>query len=106
MNQNQTSQKESRTPGRVRLWIVIVSVILALAVGIFAGTRISGLSSLMPPVEASLPQDSSQYTEEEQAVLDRSQSFWTAMEAAGPSVPRSSYLTGSPSNFSAIRRSC
>ncbi len=71
-----------KSPKKIRVWIAVLVAVAALAVGIFAGTRISNLASLMPPVEASLPQDASKYTQEENEIIERSQDFWSAMEQA------------------------
>ncbi len=71
-----------KNPKTIRMWKAVIAVIAALAVGVFAGSRLSDLASLMPPVEASLQQDPSQYTEDEQKILENSQSFWSAMEQA------------------------
>ena len=71
-----------KNPKKVRLWIAVIAVIAALLLGAFAGYHFSNIASLMPPVQASLYQDTSQYTQEEKEILENSQSFWTAMEQA------------------------
>lgn len=62
-------------------WIIvsIFVVIAAFAGGWFLSGRIT---SLMPPVEATIKQDEAQYGEEETKILETSQKFWSAMEQA------------------------
>lgn len=72
----------------VRLWVAVAAAILALAIGLFAGFRLESLSSLMPPVQAALPQDAALYSVEQLALLETSQRFWSAMEQADESGMR------------------
>lgn len=78
-----------KNPKKIRVWIAAAAVIVSLAIGIFAGYRLSNIASLMPPVEAALSQDTSQYTQEETEVLENSQKFWTSMEQADEEGMRS-----------------
>lgn len=62
--------------------VIILSVILVVATAMVTWLITGGWSSFMPPIQATLPQDAGSYGEEERQVLDASQRFWTAMEAA------------------------
>lgn len=62
--------------------VIILSVILVVATAVVTWLITGGWSSFMPPIQAALPQDAGSYGEEERQVLDASQRFWTAMEAA------------------------
>ena len=59
--------------------LIGVSVAAAFVGGWAASGAVGGL---MPPVNPILEQDPSQYGEDENAVLDASEVFWTAMEEA------------------------
>ena len=61
--------------------VIILSIVLVLVTAAVTWLVTGGWSSFMPPVSAVLPQDQD-YGPEEQAVLDASQRFWTAMEGA------------------------
>lgn len=62
--------------------VVILSILLVVVTAAVTWLVTGGWSSFMPPISASLPQNSGDYGPEEQAVLDASQRFWTAMEGA------------------------
>lgn len=62
--------------------VIILSVILVVVTAAATWLVTGGWSSFMPPIQASLPQDAAGYGEEERQVLDASQQFWAAMEAA------------------------
>ena len=62
--------------------VIILSLILVIATAAVTWLVTGGWSSFMPPIQATLPQDAGSYGEEERQVLDASQRFWTAMEAA------------------------
>lgn len=61
--------------------VIILSVILVVVTAAATWLVTGGWSSFMPPVSASLPQ-TGDYGPEEQAVLDASGRFWSAMESA------------------------
>lgn len=67
----------------------ILSVVLVLVTAAATWLVTGGWSSFMPPIQASLPQDAASYGEAERQVLDASQRFWTAMEAADETGMRS-----------------
>lgn len=68
--------------------VVILSIILVAATATVTWLVTGGWSSFMPPVSASLP-NMGDYGPEEQAVLDASGKFWTAMENADEAGMRS-----------------
>lgn len=59
--------------------VVLVMIGLAFMAGQFSA---GGGGAYMPPVDAVIDQDPADYGEEELAVLDVSERFWTAMEQA------------------------
>lgn len=61
--------------------VIILSIILVAVTAAVTWLATGGWSSFMPPISASLPQ-TGDYGPEEQAVLDASGQFWTAMENA------------------------
>ena len=65
-----------------KVWKVIL--IIVLVIGAFVGGWLTSvnISSLMPPVNPILDQDTSAYGDQELAVLEQSEAFWAAMEAA------------------------
>jgi len=64
--------------------IGIVILVVVLLIGAFAGGCYVGgnVTSMMPPVTATLPQDTESYGPEELKLLETSKNFWSAMEAA------------------------
>lgn len=68
--------------------VIILSVVLVVATAAVTWLVTGGWSSFMPPVSASLP-NMGDYGPEEQAVLDASGKFWTAMENADEAGMRS-----------------
>lgn len=62
--------------------VVILSIVLVIVTAAATWLVTGGWSSFAPPIQAALPQETGSYSEEERAVLDTSQRFWAAMEAA------------------------
>lgn len=72
-----------------RVWKIVLFVVLIIAAFI-AGMVVPGsISGMMPPVDPIIDQDPATYGEDELAVLDASEKFWTAMEAADEAGMRS-----------------
>lgn len=69
--------------------VVILSIVLVIVTAAATWLMTGGWSSFAPPIQAALPQDAGSYSEEERAVLDTSQRFWAAMEAADEAGMRS-----------------
>lgn len=59
--------------------VVVLLVVLAFVAGQFSA---GGAGAYLPPVDAVIDQNPADYGEEELAVLDASEQFWTAMEQA------------------------
>lgn len=59
--------------------LVVVMVVVAFAGGCYMGSHIS---NVLPPVTATLPQDTEKYGPDEKKLLETSKKFWSAMETA------------------------
>lgn len=84
--------------------VVILSIVLVIVTAAATWLVTGGWSSFAPPIQAALPQDAGSYSAEERAVLDASQRFWAAMEAADEAGMRS--IAGPNCTFVHIGMTC
>lgn len=76
------SSEKPITKKRMILSIIISVLLSALIAGAAVWLFTGGYASFLPPVQATIPQDPSEYGEAEQNAIETSQQFWTAMEQA------------------------
>lgn len=72
-----------------KVWKTVLLVVLFIAAFVGGFMASGAVSGLMPPIDPILDQDPATYGEVELAVLEASETFWTAMEAADEEGMRS-----------------
>lgn len=72
-----------------KFWKILLIVVLVIAAFVGGWIASGSISVMMPPIDPILDQDPASYGEDELAVLDASETFWTAMEAADEAGMRS-----------------
>ena len=82
MAESMSKEKKVITKKKYIISLVLAIVITGVVIGLGVWVATGGYSAFMSPVTATLPQDESQYGEQEKAALTVSENFWTAMENA------------------------